>query len=414
MGPIGHVGLRAIARYRTSALAERSAGCCRFTPTCSHYAEQALHERNLLVALFLILRRVVRCRATVPMGTVDRVGSRTSMTKVRAVLLLSAIVTVGTAGLAEAVKPMVRPERLTITQGGCIMTINGGDVSRFNRNHPLVVHKGQRIQVAGLAPQVIRNAPEPADAHSYFRFEIDIVDPFTYSETTPQATGVRQFDTSRNVDQYLKYGAGLYRVNGAAEGIVAGKTVYRCDGTFYIKMDGNTAAGFIAGALAAAGVAGAATSSGKTDWATGDVVPEDPDGPTTDQIATSATGDAVKELTPDRKANQQNAVAAFGCFAVLIGYLFGTDGGDAGFAMMAATADKPKGRRVWRRGHPIRGFFSGLFMGLGLTVFMQQRGYWILTWQNTIAVPLALAVLFAFKGWRGKAFVEKSTAGSSA
>jgi putative component of membrane protein insertase Oxa1/YidC/SpoIIIJ protein YidD len=406
MGPIGHLGLRAIARYRTSGLAERSAGCCRFTPTCSHYAEQALRERNLFVALFLILRRVVRCRATVPMGTVDRVGARTSMTKVRAVLLLSALVTVGTAGLAEAVKPMVRPERLTITQGGCLMTINGGDVSRFNRNHPLVVHKGQRIVVDGTAPQVIRNAPEPAGGHTQLFFTITVVDPFSQTADFEPTNGIRTFHTTRSVDRYLKYGSGLYRVNGSATGTAAGGPGFTCEGTFYVKLDGNTAAGFIAGAIAAAGLAGAATSSGKTDWAKGDIVPADPDGPTTDQIAAEGTRDAVKELSPDRKANRQNLLAASGCFAVLLGYLFGSDGGDAGFAMMAASADQPAGRRVWRRGHPIRGFFSGLFMGLGVTVFMQQRGYWILTWQNTIAVPLALAVLFAVKGWRGKAFVE--------
>jgi hypothetical protein len=60
--------------------------------------------------------------------------------------------------------------------------------------------------------------------------------------------------------------------------------------------------------------------------------------------------------------------------------------------------------RFWRRGHPVRGFIGGLFTGLGLAVLMQQRGYWVLTWQNAIAFPLVLALVFGWRGWRGRPF----------
>ncbi len=34
---------------------------CKFEPTCSHYAEQAIRERGVVVGLGLAVWRVVRC-----------------------------------------------------------------------------------------------------------------------------------------------------------------------------------------------------------------------------------------------------------------------------------------------------------------------------------------------------------------
>jgi putative membrane protein insertion efficiency factor len=36
-------------------------GCCRFTPTCSEYAREALKKKPLVTALFLIGRRLLSC-----------------------------------------------------------------------------------------------------------------------------------------------------------------------------------------------------------------------------------------------------------------------------------------------------------------------------------------------------------------
>ncbi len=35
---------------------------CRFYPTCSHYAQEALRAHSLMKALFLITRRLLHCR----------------------------------------------------------------------------------------------------------------------------------------------------------------------------------------------------------------------------------------------------------------------------------------------------------------------------------------------------------------
>ena len=55
---IASFAITGIARYRRSELAARSRGCCRYAPSCSHYAETALRHRALPVALLLILWRL--------------------------------------------------------------------------------------------------------------------------------------------------------------------------------------------------------------------------------------------------------------------------------------------------------------------------------------------------------------------
>lgn len=36
-------------------------GRCRFTPTCSHYAVEAIRSRGLVAGIWLALRRIGRC-----------------------------------------------------------------------------------------------------------------------------------------------------------------------------------------------------------------------------------------------------------------------------------------------------------------------------------------------------------------
>jgi uncharacterized protein len=57
----------AIRTYRRRISAGRPA-CCRFTPTCSHYAEQAIGTHGALYGLVLTVRRLLRCRPGGPRG----------------------------------------------------------------------------------------------------------------------------------------------------------------------------------------------------------------------------------------------------------------------------------------------------------------------------------------------------------
>ena len=52
-------------QYLLSPLLPRS---CRFYPTCSHYAAEALQKHGLLLGLLLSLRRIVRCHPFHPGG----------------------------------------------------------------------------------------------------------------------------------------------------------------------------------------------------------------------------------------------------------------------------------------------------------------------------------------------------------
>lgn len=44
---------------------------CRFTPSCSHYAETAIARDGLIVGGARALRRIARCGPWTPRGTVD-------------------------------------------------------------------------------------------------------------------------------------------------------------------------------------------------------------------------------------------------------------------------------------------------------------------------------------------------------
>ena len=50
-----------IKLYRRFLSPMKSSPTCRFTPTCSQYALEALEEWGVVIGLFLALRRVLRC-----------------------------------------------------------------------------------------------------------------------------------------------------------------------------------------------------------------------------------------------------------------------------------------------------------------------------------------------------------------
>ena len=46
---------------------------CRFYPTCSNYAVDALTKRNLPTAFYLIIKRIAKCHPFHP-GGIDKIG----------------------------------------------------------------------------------------------------------------------------------------------------------------------------------------------------------------------------------------------------------------------------------------------------------------------------------------------------
>jgi putative membrane protein insertion efficiency factor len=54
--------LAAIARYRSEISSHRPVPCCRFTPSCSEYADEAVRRHGALRGGWLAIRRLLRCR----------------------------------------------------------------------------------------------------------------------------------------------------------------------------------------------------------------------------------------------------------------------------------------------------------------------------------------------------------------
>jgi putative membrane protein insertion efficiency factor len=68
------LALAAIKLYQSEISPTRQP-CCRYTPTCSHYAAQALQAHGVLRGGWLAGRRLVRCRPGAP-GGLDPVPPR--------------------------------------------------------------------------------------------------------------------------------------------------------------------------------------------------------------------------------------------------------------------------------------------------------------------------------------------------
>lgn len=58
----------AIRRYQTEISARRAEPCCRFTPSCSHYAAEAITRHGAVRGVWLATRRLARCRPGGPRG----------------------------------------------------------------------------------------------------------------------------------------------------------------------------------------------------------------------------------------------------------------------------------------------------------------------------------------------------------
>lgn len=58
----------AIRTYQREISARRAEPCCRFTPSCSHYAAEAIQRHGAWRGLWLATRRLSRCRPGGPRG----------------------------------------------------------------------------------------------------------------------------------------------------------------------------------------------------------------------------------------------------------------------------------------------------------------------------------------------------------
>ncbi len=393
--------LRAIDRYRHSRLRERTAGCCRFAPSCSHYAEDALRQRSFLVALLLVTWRILRCNPLTPYGTVDPVPlpGRRRVRKAFGVLALAGFTTAMVAGTASAATGLpMQGSGSSLTQGGCDAFVGGVPIGTLDKDHPLQVHKGQRVVLTGLSPLGIRSLPSSLELKSNTSVEIHFIENLATTTLHESATGVR-FQRSVNVDTYLKYGSGLYRVDVHS----VARPGWDCSGTFYAELHGSKLAAEVAVAVGGLGAIGVVASAGGDEPPPSDEAPPRPDDQGTyDPGIAPDTLERMQQPRPDRKANVATN-SSVGCLAGILFALIASTGAFA-FAVPAAAAAPRDRHRVWVKGRPVLGFVSGLFFGIGVTIALQQFGVYPLTLSSAVIAPLVTAVLGGIRGWRGKAW----------
>ncbi len=399
-GPAARFVVRRIHRYRTKMAHSRWAGGCRFTPTCSHYAEEALQTRHFPFAMLLIAGRLLRCNPLLHRVTHDPVR-RSARRRLRpnaiptafAVLALSGLVVVVTAGVAEAVG----------VSGGCKVTVRGEDPSDMTKKDPLVVHKGEVVQVDGLAPT---NVPVNAGDPNNTVIRISIIEGIFKTSTTNNPGHGPHWGGGKNVDKYLKYGVGLYEVTGTGTG-----PNWHCDGSGYVELkDGNPLGkpiGDVALVLSILGAGGAAASArgGKPDdepSPSRDVAPEDSDG------ANEFVDDVAHDRGPFGPDFAGEMVSGIGCLALIVIACLGVAGASdtnlTPFAVAGGSVARAPKRRVWVHGHPILGFISGLIGGLGLTVLLQQFAMWPLTVLTAIVFPVIVGLLCGVRAYLGRPF----------
>ena len=397
--------IRRIERYRTSSLAGRAD--CRFTPTCSHYAEEALRARWLPVAALLIVWRLMRCNPFMHQRVHDPLRRRrrlrlrpNTLPTLFSILALSGFVVVATAGIAAAVG----------VSNGCSASLNGHDVSTLDQDHALVVHRGDNVRFVGAVPTSVRSAPKD-QLISNTHIDVDVVVGLASVSSSDHPGHGPIWGGLENVDKYLGKTVGLYHVKGIATGSPGGWT---CKGDAYVKLEDGSPltkpAGAVAGGLAIVGGLGAfaSTRGGKPE--PGDASYDDaggmaPEGESREETfftpLEERTREAQGKLDPT-----SDAYATMGCLLALVvatGAAL-TAKGVAASSVAAAAAGRRGPRRVWAHGHPIAGFFSGLFFGLGLTVLLQQYAVWPLTIVTAIVFPIVTAIACSLRAWLGKAY----------
>jgi putative component of membrane protein insertase Oxa1/YidC/SpoIIIJ protein YidD len=382
--------IRRIERYRGSSLAGRSA--CRFAPTCSHYAEEALLTRRLPLAMLLIVWRLLRCNPFMHNRIADPVRrSRrwrlrpNTIPTVFAILALSGFVVVVTDGIAEAVG----------VSNGCTATINTAPVEKLDFNNALVVHKGESVHFIGTVPPSVQGVPK-SQLTSNTHIDVELVkDVFKVTSSDHPGHGPI-WGGDQNVDKYLKYGVGVYHVIGRADGSPG----WSCSGDAYVELrDGNPLTkpvGEAAGGLTLIGLLGAAYASKAPA----------PDAPSGAVIATNEDDADNEDMASDMIATGDSYWASIGCLILIviaIGAAF-VGGGFGAAAIGGPGLSRPRTGRVWSHGHPILGFISGLLMGIGITVLLQQFAVWPLTIVTAIVFPIVIAVICALRAWLGKAY----------
>ncbi len=407
-GRLARASIHSIELYRSWG-SGRNKGRCRFDPSCSAFALEAFGTRRLPSAIALTAGRLIRCNPLLRGRTRDPVGSRPRIRpRPNAAPTFSAAAAIGGL-IVIAATSLAAAQSLS---GGCTAVVNGQLPPSLTRSHPLLVHEGDGVQVKGVVPPSAETIPED-EMKSNTIITVSIIEGVgEVSSSGHPGTGYT-WGGRVDVDKYLKYGVGLYRVEGTASGTGG----WNCAASGYVKLDGNPlskpigqgAAGVTA--LGAAGALLAARGKKKNVPTAQDVMNDfsrDVDALAGQQ---PSSPDAIDTVLggPDKS---MAAMADTACVLLLIfgiGAFFFAGKGAASAAMAAGARNGKK--RIWVKGHTALGAFSGILLGVGATVLLQQFALWPLTIQTAIVFPLLSGVATAVRAWKGQPFKVQVTAG---
>ncbi len=390
-----------VHRYRATA---HRRGGCRFEPTCSAYALDALEQRRLPVALALIASRLVRCNPLVRRATPDPVTHRRRFQpRPNAARTLAAVVGLGGA-LVLVTAGSAASDDIT---GGCTGTINGRDAATLTRDDPVRVGEGDTVSAAGDVP------PEyaPQNPQSLTTVEMHILADLG-GITTEQhvSNGPTYTSAAVAVDDYARFGAGLYEVTVVNEG-----RGWRCEYTAYVELDESplgTPIGIAAAASTVVGGLGSVLAKGvkrspSREWIDELVEPHD-------RAERDAALRKVRTDDPDAAMTEEAGYAPVGvpcCLAALAlplpaMPLFGMGAGAGAGAGTAGTGSR---RIVWskvvyKRGHPVWGGIAGFAFGLGASVLLWQYAVWLLSLVTVGAVPVVIALAASLYAWIGRRY----------
>jgi hypothetical protein len=134
--------------------------------------------------------------------------------------------------------------------GGCTATVNGRTLSQLTKDNPLVVSKGQRVNITGAVP------PQFAVSNTTSSTSAKVITPWYLPDVSfgpYQGKGSRWGANVEVPSIAFTLGPGTYKVVGTATGTGG----WRCDASAWVKIDGNPTAGAAGGAVLAAGGAAA-------------------------------------------------------------------------------------------------------------------------------------------------------------
>ncbi|MGZ8610582.1 MAG: membrane protein insertion efficiency factor YidD [Actinomycetota bacterium] len=383
--------IREVERYRRRG-AGRGSGC-RFHPSCSSYALEALRTRSFPAALWMVAWRVLRCNPLVSLATRDPVTRDRRLRPRPNAVATGSTVFASTGLLVIGLTTLAFAQGVT---GGCTATVNGVDPASMTRSDPLVVSEGQFVRVDGVVPASAQALPEDQVQSTTVIKVSGIEDVFGFSSESRPGQGYA-WGGQVSVDDYLKWGVGLYRVEGTASGTPG----WACTGSGYVKLDGNPLSKPVGQAAAGVTVVGAV-------GAVASALPKRKPGPGAPPAARSAEevkedfardADRVLGITPVREPLLDVGVS-FGCAVLLVLAFLGI--GQMGSAAVAVS--QPGRGRTWAHGRPVAGFVAGVLLGLGITVLLQQYAIWPLTIATGIVFPVLAGVLTAARAWLGRPY----------